>query len=272
MKRLTAIFICLTIILGLGLLTGCNTPEGKDAYDLYLKMQDAMSGVKSLDMDMSAITELTSAGSTMKMDISGNIKTVKNSDTDFDMSMYLKSSMMGMDFDTTSYYTGGALYSETMGMKSKMAMPSDEAMQQAGGVEILDFPETAIKDFKITNADGGKKIAFTLNGKDIKSVTDQAIESMQAMNPFMSTDNLSIDISDVICEVVIDKNNMLKSYKMVYDIIAAAGGADEMGMKIDMSIDVNSYNDVTIELPSDLDSYIDMTGSLDSYIDIDGTF
>ena len=158
MKKITAIFICL--VLFAGLLSGCATVSAKDAYDLYQNMNTAMADVKSMDMDISANVNIEASGSTISTAVSGNMKTVKNSDTDVEMAMNFKTTTMGMDIPMVMYYTKGVSYVEASGMKYKMALSVEDAQKQMGNTSTLEFPESAIKDYKVTDVTGGKKINF----------------------------------------------------------------------------------------------------------------
>ena len=260
MKKITAILICSVLLVGL--LSGCGATAGtssKEAYDLYQNMSKAMADIKSLDMDMSAKVDITMSGSTINTVTTGNIKTVNNSDTDVNMAMNLTTSAMGTDTPILAYYTNGIFYMNTSGMKYKMPLSVEDAKKQAGIASTLEFPESAIKDCKVTDVDGGKKINLTLDGSAISSLANQALTSMQALSPDVTASDLTI--SDVTCEAVIDtSNNMLKSYDMVCSISTTVQN-NAIAMNMDTSMTINSYNDVTIDLPADLDTYADMPTS-----------
>lgn len=254
MKKIIAIIICLTLFTVL--FAGCDSQQNKEAYDLYQSMNTAMKDVKSLDMDINVLMDITAAGSTISTVTEGNMKQIMKSAADVDMAMNLVVSMMGTNTPTIAYYTGGIYYFEVSGMKMKMPMSLEDALQQSGGVETLNFPESAIKDCKITDVDDGKKIELTLDGKEITSLTAQILETMQSFSAELTETDMNY--GDIKCEVVIDKDNMMKSYRIACDVTMTVLG-ESMGMKMDTSMTVNSYNDVTIEFPSDLDTYEEMT-------------
>lgn len=255
MKKFTAVLIVL--VLCTGLLAGCGTADGKEAYDLYQKMNKAMADASSLDMDISSIVDMTIDGEEVNTTTKGNMKQVMHSASDFDIEINLTTTTMGMDVPMIAYYTGGVYYFDTNGMKMKMPMSVDEAMQQAGGIKTLDFYEDAIKDFKITDADGGKKIEFTLDGKAIQSLTEKALASMQNTMPGITAADLNMNIGDVTCEAVTDKDGMMKSYRMIYDMTMTVEG-QSLSMKTDTTMTMNSYNDVVINVPDDLDEYVEI--------------
>lgn len=268
MKKITAIIICLVFCCGF--LTSCDEP---DAYELYTKMTEAMAGVKSLDMDMTATYDITIAhddaeDTQFNMSMTGNLKQVMKDGKDFDMQMNMNLDVpaLTMNYDTAFYYTGGMSYQDISGNKIKMSLSVDEAMKQAD-FSILDFPKSAVKDFKITNnSDGSKKIEFTLIGEELDSFAEQLTamtKSMYSDYPALELPDTEMSFGDVICEFVIDKDNMLKSSKTIYDDKNTVIGM-EITRKVEMSITVKSYNNVTINFPDDLDSYEDISGLIGS--------
>ena len=277
MKKFTAIFICATFCLSF--FAGCASSQEKTAYDLYLNMQKALDNVKSIDMDMALAMEFTinteptdysSGENKMTYNINGNLKQVKTDSGDFDMAMEFERkdsySTSGLNphsnnIGFASYYTGGIYYEAltVLGQKgpgTKKPMTVEEVMRQIETDEIkpLDFPETAIKESEITDLnDGSKKTEFILNGE---FMTEQLLEKMRYAYPSPELKNAALTFNDFICEIVIDKDNIMKSYKMICDVTVTAHGEDG-NMKMEISMTVNSYNDVIINFPADLDSYTD---------------
>ncbi|MCL2775218.1 MAG: hypothetical protein FWD71_18000 [Oscillospiraceae bacterium] len=262
MKKFIAILICSVLLAGL--LSGCGSSvmTVKEAYDLYQNMQTAMADVKSMDMDISSTIDMTLSGDTadtatgpINTVTTGNTKEVMNSATDIDMAMNLTTTANGVDTPMMAYYTKGVFYFDTAGMKYKMPM-SLEDVEKQGDSTTLNFPQSAIKDFTVTDVDGGKKIEFTLDGTAITDLLNQSLTAMQSISPDITAADLTM--GDVTCEAVIDtSSNMLKSYRMACDMTAAVQGIS-VSMSMDSTITINSFNDVTIDFPTDLDTYVDM--------------
>jgi hypothetical protein len=121
--------------------------------------------------------------------------------------------------------------------------------------EILDFPVDAITYCEITDIkDGGKKIEFVLNGEGLAEHTLNKLKRNIASVAYMSLGIPDLKFNEYICEVLTDKNNMMKSYKLICDISVMANGKDNPLTEV-ISITVNSYDDVKINFPSDLSSY-----------------
>jgi len=260
MKKCIAIFIL--PVLCAGLLAGCGDAN---AYELYKNMMEAMENIESIDMDISVSMDIDMTemlGMTMKTVTSGNIKQVIRSETDIDMAANMSVNMLGETMPMKMYFTDGVMYMEMeeYGELFRFAMPMsiEDAMGEIGTEDmLLDFPEDAIKDVSISSQDGGRKIEFTLDGN---ALTDLMAQSMEAMDEMfaqmgMSAADISMDMGDVVSEVLIDGNGMLKSYRMVADIdmtMEMYGETIIMSMKMDTSMTVNSYNNVTVTFPNDL--------------------
>jgi len=245
------------------------TYSKKEAYDFYQKMMKSMADIKSIDMDIS-IRRNTSLTSINESVIEGNIKKVIKSNNNIEMAMdlkrmaHLKSDTMGDTFleEAKSYYTGGIYYEnyrlvggDWSRMKKKMTV--DEVMYRMGleNIEIFDFPENAIKKFTAAKMGGSDKlIKFTLDGGYVKEQISKLTESDRYYSwNDVRTGYFEIDKNnDLICEAEIDKNNILKSYRIEYEV-GTIYEKEFYNKRI--SIIVNSYNDVKIHFPSDLDSY-----------------
>ncbi|MCL1858175.1 MAG: hypothetical protein FWF92_02955 [Oscillospiraceae bacterium] len=293
MKKFITVFICL--IFSLCFFVGCTYSQAKEktAYKLYLNMQKAVADVKSIDMDMFLSIEFTSIGEQKNEGFSGltsesqtayksngNLKKVKNSPGEFDIAMdfkrkdtYSTSGMNGHTNDVAllSYYTGGIYYecSQVLGQwgpETKKTMTVEDVMNEMNNwvkldeIVILDFPEIAIKEYKVIDlSDGNKQIEFILSGE---FMTGQILEKMRSAYNSPELIDAVLTFNDFTCETVIDKNNMMKSYKMLCDVTVTGFTATdfkEEGHYIkEISMAANSYNDVVIDFPSGLDNYTDI--------------
>jgi hypothetical protein len=162
-----------------------------------------------------------------------------------------------------SHYTGGTYYEkEAMDMQgmleivegTKQPMTVDDVMRWRGlgEIETFDFPRSAIANCKITDLkDGDRKMEFTLNGL---GMSKPIFNKMKAMAGAWEFNEKTLTFNEAICEVVIDKNDMMKSYKMRYDV-SIMSNEYENRLTNEITMTVNSYNDVKISFPSDLNSY-----------------
>jgi len=230
-----------------------------EAYQLYRQMMAAMSGVESIDMDMSSAIDIDMGWDAMTMVMHGNIRQVMRSETDVDMAMNMTTNAMGMDMPMTMYFTGGVMYveMEMFGefVRYSMPMSLEEALAQQGNISMLDFPENAIRSFDVSTRGGDTQIALTLDGSSVTELLDQAMEMLPALGlPAIGT---NMTIGDVTIEATMGADNMLQSYRMAADIAITSGG-ETFSMSMDTTIIVNSYNDVTIIFPDNLDEFEEM--------------
>ena len=278
MKKFAVISILL--IFCAAFFAGCNFREEKGAYDLYRdlykKMNKAKENLKSVDMDISVATEYTvfleptdvSSGESRTTEtINGNLKQVRKSDSDADMEMnfekqtsWYTSGLNGhsVHLAFNSYYTGGIYYeiltfNGQKGPGTKKPMTAEAVLKQIGYTGFIEYPESAIKDCKITDLNDGKKMELNINGE---WMTGQILEYMRNTYPSPELNEASLTFNEFICEFLIDKNNIMKSCKMTYDISVTAV-KEEGRLVTEINMAVNSYNSVTIDLPLDLDTYID---------------
>ena len=258
MKKILYLSLCAVLIIGS--LTACAEEsnmapqiEINEAYDLYKKMLEVMAEAKSIDMEISALNDVfTDNGESSSGYSNGNIKKADNGETGgTDIEFNFSLATDGVSISSIGYYTNGILYSETAGIKQSHKQSDEKLLPFISHADLLEFPESAVKAFTVNDDNGDKKVEMTLDGNSVTSI----IEKNQSAEDY--------NLSDVACEFIVGKDNMLKYHRIIYEENMALVIEDVSRMKIkkDVSITVNSYNDVTIEPPSDLDEY--------EYIDMD---
>ena len=247
----------ISITLCFTMLAGCGS---RDAYALYQAMNEALADVTSLDADMTINIQVTEDDETFTMIMDGNVKTIMHSDTDIDMHMVLTTSLHGDGYNesdtVTAFFTNGYIYMDMDGFRIRQAMNLDEAMEMANTVETLDFVQDAVIESSVSNISGGRRLELTLDGSVIPEIND-LMADMGAMPGGMEDLGISVSLGNVIVEADVDSNNMLKSYRMVTDMTMEIDGYTST-TTIDMTLTVNSFNDVVINFPDDLDDYMDM--------------
>jgi len=257
MKKILYLSLCAILIIG-GFTACSDTNKNKniteeeskieinEAYDLYTKMLVAMAGVKSIDMDIIELhdilidSEEPSSGSAI-----GNIKKSVNRETGgIDIATLFTVSVDDNTIITNAigYYTDGIYYSETNGLK-QCYKNSYEEIPFVTHADLLEFPESAVKEFTVSDHEGGKKVEMRLEGSSVISIVEK------------NQDAKEYNTSDVVCEFIIDKDNMLKFHRVIFEESIVDDYSKSMRIKRDISITVNSYNDVEVELPYNLDEY-----------------
>jgi hypothetical protein len=232
------------------------------SFELYKRASASMNDAQSMDMDIRMASTVIVDGEAIDMNVTGNIKQVFNSPTDIDMVLDLMVYVMGEQVPSLSHYTNGFLYMEVEGLKIKMPMSIEEALSQVGGGDMLDFEESAIKSSEITETADGQKITFVLDGVAMSDFMNASMGSLDSLIPGASDMGLHVTLDDMFCEFIVDANEELKSYRMVYEMGINMDG-ESFNMKADMTMTINAMNDVQVVLPSDLDEYMDMSAFMD---------
>jgi hypothetical protein len=236
-------------------LSGCGAPGGDiDAdYQLYEAASAAMNEAVSIEMDMNTTMNMKSGeeGSDFGFKMEGNIKTIKKSDTEFEMEMRQTTDMLGASSETVTYFKDGYMYIEMDGERIKMELPMEDALAQANNSAMV-FDQSAIQKSSSKDTDGGKEIVFTVSGDALKDYIEQGTAgALAGLN-----EGVDINYGDSIITAVIDKDiNMVSlSLSMSFDIAAV-----EEGESVTTEITIDMFNistdNITIDFPADLDSY-----------------
>jgi len=228
-------------------------PVELSALDLYNKANAALRNIDSVEMEMDMDMTIEADGETINMQIVSNIRQVMRSETDIDMAMDMKMSMLGMDINTKMFFRDGLLYTEMMGQKIKAPMPIEEAMAQAN-TDMIDFPEAAVKDMAAKDVEGGVEVSFTLIGAFLN---DELIKQMGNMEELLDDDYVTFTFGDVTLVAVIGEDNTFKSLRMAFVFDMEID--DEMA-QAECVIDIMfiKFGGVIVTFPSDLDDYIEM--------------
>jgi len=246
------VLCALLVVLMIFTLASCATDTGRDIYQLYVRANEAMQGIDSLDMDMDMDMTIRADGEVMDMKIASNIRQVIRSETDIDMAMNMKMSMMDMDINTKMFYKDGVYYMEMMGMKMKMPMPIEEIMSQVN-TEVIEFPESAIKDMEINDVDDGVELSFTLDGA---ALGDELAKQMGSMEEMLGAVP-SYTFGDVTLRTVIGKDDKFKSVSMAFAFdMDMYGETVQADCVIDM--DFIKFGGVIVDFPTDLDDYAEV--------------
>lgn len=248
MKKLALVLAILMAVLPLA---SCG--DNVTAYEAYVKMSDAMGAVSSMEGTIDATVSMTSAGVSYEIGVSGTTKEVIRSDTDMDMEMTMDMTMLGETFSVATYYKEGYMYQDLSGMKYKLHMDIEDAVNQMG-VTDLEFTEDIVKESSVTDVDGGKELSFTLDGT---AMTDILSEIVASLTGALGADG-TMTFGDVTYNIVVDKDYIERSCEIIFSISMEIDG-ETVDMSYDMRMDISSVNNTTITFPDDLDSYTEIT-------------
>jgi len=273
MKKLASLLLSALMILSLAA-CGVDAKKDQTAYELYESATEKLNNAKSMSSDVDMEIAMTAMDETMKISTTGKLQQVMISDTEFEMAMDLhqESDLLDESNDFSSYYKDGTMYMDMDIMKFKMDMPMDEYMEQAAGsnTDILEFPETAISEYDIEELeDDARKLSFTLIGSELNAILDEMLDgSMSQFFESMGADleEVNYDFNDVSIAMVIDKDDNIKTYTMLYGF-AMDIDDETIDVAVDMSMDILGIDDVVIDFPEDLDTYVDMSDAFGGLLD-----
>jgi len=265
MKKL-ALVLAIVLMCSL-VLAGCSQ---KEAYDLYMDMNEAMLGVTSSDVSADVNMKMTAAGESFDISMKMDIQQITRSETDIDMKMDITmglgelGAMMGMEeIVMNMYFTDGNMYYDMMGQKMKIAMDLESAMEMMGvgdvGAMSIDFDKESIAESSVKSVGDDKELSFVLRGEMLSNVIDQMVGSM--MQNMGLGDDMQISFGDVSYTALIGKDSLPKTEHMVFsmnmDIMGESATAD-----YDMFMTNHSFNSIdVIEFP-DFSDYLEVDASL----------
>jgi hypothetical protein len=238
---------------------------GGDAYALYTNAAEALQGADGYSMDMDIKMAMDIAGQSTSTDITSNF-VVNDPAGNIEMRSEQSLSILGQDMVTTSYIKDGNLYSEALGQKMKMPMDAEALKAQASNVVV--FPKDAIIDEKIDDADGGKKISYTLKGEAMSDFVKKQMASVSEV------EDLDISFGDAKISALVDGDGKMAectiTISFAMDMGAAAeetttdaAAADAEKFSTDMTINMKNIKigKTAIEFPADLDTYTELDDS-----------
>jgi hypothetical protein len=243
---------------------------GGDAYALYTNAAEALQGADGYSMDMDIKMAMEIAGQSASTDITSNFA-VNDPAGDIEMKSVQSMSLLGQDMVNTSYIKGGNLYSETLGQKMKM--PMDAAMLKSQTSNVVLFPKDAIIDEKIDDADGGKKLSFTLKGEAMSDFVKKQMASVSEV------EDLDISFGNAEISALVDGDGKMSECTMTVSLAmdmgvadmgteaeetstdAAAADAEKFSTEMTINMKNIKIGKTAIEFPTDLDTYTELDAS-----------
>ena len=269
MKKLVSV---LSVLLMCALLlTSCAQ---KEAYDLYVEMNEAMLSVKSSDVTADVIVKMGTSEGDIDISMKMDMQQIARSETDIDLKMDMIMDLgevgaeIGMpQMQMNMYFTGGWMYYDMMGQKIKMQIDLENAMEMVSFADVsamsIDFEKEAVTNSSVKAVGENKELSFTLNGDMLGDMLNQmAGEMMQGLG---MGENVSISFGDVTYTAVIGKDSLPKEEHMIFSIdmeFMVEGKSEAATAEYDMKMTNNAFNSIeAIDFPS-FDDYIEIDASM----------
>lgn len=265
MKKISSIL--LSAVLVLSLLAGCAS----DPKAALMKAVEKNNTLTSYESNMDIKMKVETAGVTMDMPITGNVK-VAQKDGKMVMSTDMNMETMGVKMAIKIYMADNFMYMDILNQKMKMEVPMDELQNAEKSLGGLD--QDVIKEVKTESADGGTKYTVTVDETKMKDFAEAILAKSQVGTGGSAAAGLQslegATFSNVQMYLIIGKDGYVTEQWVSMDMTMttpATEAAAEMEMK--MSVDmtntfVNPGQEVTITPPEDLDAYVlaDDTGAI----------
>jgi hypothetical protein len=223
-----------------------------DAYALYEAASKSMMAAEGYEADMTVVSSTDTAGTPTESESTSHV-VVSDPDGDIAMKSVTTTDVEGTSVETTTWISGGYAYTDMAGQKIKMKMDLSQISSRASN--MVSFPKESIVDEKVSDADGGKKIEFTIKGEGMGDYVKSQMGEM------FQDDAAGITYGDSTITALIGADgNLLESTTSVSFEI------DMDGTKVTSSSTTTMSNvkvgKVDIGLPADLDAYeeFDLSG------------
>ena len=256
MKKITALFLSILMILSLGACQKAANPE-----DVYASAVDKMSKLDSVDMDMDMKIKADAGGFSMEIQVDMGIQQVKKSNSDLQLKTTMGMSLAGQELGASIYYRDGTCYVNTemsgMAQKVKADVDVEEILEKYGNsTSMMTLKPETLKDLKgERQSDGSYVFTYSADADDLKDF----------MNSFSDTMGNSADMDDlkinaITGETVVNKEGYISSMNLVLDCSAAEEGQEvNMTLEIDATIN-NPGGEVVIDFP-DFSDYEEVDSS-----------
>ncbi|MBQ8408884.1 MAG: hypothetical protein IJY39_08475 [Clostridia bacterium] len=245
--RITKIFaVVMSVLMMLALFTACE--EEKTPAEL-----EAVAAQKLLEEPCAITTEMNYSCDDEQMnavfeEMSGMEMTVYMDGTNFAMDMELYGEKVGY------VYVDNTMYIDVMGMKMRMALTAEQAMEMmgSGSTEMTAGSVNSFKEVTVVLNDDG---STTITCKGLSDDDNAMIDSM--MGELGSTEGVeaSVDAENMTLVIVIDKDGFYKSMDvdMAMTLDIEDYGVVNVDADMTMTYDFEAGKEITA--PEDADSY-----------------
>ncbi|MCI8332476.1 MAG: hypothetical protein HFE78_06595 [Clostridiales bacterium] len=236
--------------------------EQADAYQLYLDMNKAMENTTSMKATMDGNMQMSVSGESLELQLKSEITAIEYSEEQTDAAMTMEISLAQLGSVNTSIYVkDGYVYQDVMGMKIKTEMESEEISELTYAHEAgvsLDFAKDAVIESSVKKVDGGKELAFRLDGQ---KVTDELETITEAITSQLGN-NINITFGDVAYTLLVGKDSLPIREELTFSFDLTIEG-ERASASYTLTMTDIDYNVTQIDYPADLDSYQLIDASFD---------
>jgi hypothetical protein len=241
--------------------------EQSEPYLLYRRMTASVIEpvIESIDFDDFFSAVVTSGGEIISsMIVNANIKLIFGGEY-IDSVISSGTATAGIIGDENiyakAYHTGGMMYSEFDGHRSRVEAPSvvQDNMMRRVIANVPDFDESAINYYNISSQDGGTRLEIIFDSETAKIAGSQntAEYIRSTLTAYMpGAEDIIIRTLDVTGEFLTGADDILSFYRIISDAGMIVDG-EPVNMVLEMSTAVNAVNSVVIDFPDDLDEWND---------------
>lgn len=252
MKKVISILLIVMILM----VSGCA--KEKTPQEVYTEATEKMSGLTSSDVSAKMNFSMQIMGENITMVMDMDMKSI-NDTVNPQLEIVMNMEMPGLGtMAANMYYTDGYMYTESMGMKYKMAMPVEEAMGST--VSIPDVAVTVLGELTAEKTEEGTTILkFSADGETMSEYINQlmSMSSVEGM-----TTGLEYNFGDVTGSYTVNKEGYIVGMDMTVQMDMNMMGET---LTADMQIQI-TYNDpgqeveITFPLLTDYEDYTDQLG------------
>jgi|GEM_PF-4304271 len=233
--------------------TTADATATADEFDTYIAAAKAMDDAENISMDMNTQTNMTVAGQTMDMTMSGTVQMDRTSGS-LQMQMDVKTTTAGQEIPMTVFYKDGYTYINMMNGAIKMkTAQSEEEMLSSQDIGVQIFDKQYVKDMSSTKTADGTQYTFTLDGKGLGALA-QNVENSVSSDADASVSDIGMSFGDATVIVNLDNSGTILNENITMSFTMKAGDQD-VTADIQSTIDNIKLGGVNITFPADLDSY-----------------
>ena len=230
-----------------------GTTASDGDFDAYMAAANALNGADNVTMDINSTTNMKVAGQEVDTTMAGTAQMIRSNGS-LQLQMDMTTTAVGQDIPMIVYYKDGYTYINMMNgaMKMKVAQ-SEEEMLSTENIGVQVFDKQYVKDIKSTSTADGVQYTFTIDGKGMNALVQNAEKNMSSSTATEVTD-ASMSFGDATIIANIDKSGAIINEDITMSFTMKAADQD-ITADIHSTVGNIKMGAAVIAFPSDLDSY-----------------